>query len=167
MIGRWDYGEADAFAYDAEESYRKGLAFLDGHGPIEDWGCGTAYAKRFVEKSAYIGVDGSKSRFVDTVADLQTYRSAAARPQASAPRPAAQGASGPWKVQLGAFAVSGNAEKLWSRLSGRSELAGRDRLLVPAGRVTKLLAGGYPSRAAADTACGSLKRSGHECLVTR
>lgn len=89
---------------------------------------------------------------------------AAARPRAPAATPAA---SGPWRVQLGAFAVDGNAEKLWARLSGRSELAGRDRLLVPAGRVTKLLAGGYPSKAAADAACRSLKQSGQDCLVTR
>jgi SAM-dependent methyltransferase len=75
MMGRWDYGEAEPFAYDAEESYRKGMAYLDGHGTVEDWGCGTAYAKRFVKASKYIGVDGSQSRFVDTVADLQTYRS--------------------------------------------------------------------------------------------
>jgi TPR repeat protein len=96
-------------------------------------------------------------------------RVAAARPTpAPAPaRPAVGAVSGPWQVQLGAFAVDGNAEKLWARLSGRSELAGRQRLLVPAGRVTKLLAAGYPTRAAADAACRSLKSSGQDCLVTR
>src|SRR5690606_30903211 len=46
-------------------------------------------------------------------------------------------ANGPWRVQLGAFSVPGNAEKLWSRLRSRAELAGRERLLVPSGRVTK------------------------------
>ena len=75
--------------------------------------------------------------------------------------------TGPWKVQLGAFSVQGNAERLWSSLAGRSELAGAERLLVPAGRVTRLLAGGYPSRSAAETACSALKRGGHDCLVTR
>lgn len=75
--------------------------------------------------------------------------------------------SGPWKVQLGAFSINGNAEKLWRQLSSRSELAGKSRLLVPAGSLTKLLAGGYPTRAAADQACASLKRSGQGCLVTR
>lgn len=74
---------------------------------------------------------------------------------------------GPWKVQLGAFSVDGNAEKLWRQLSSRSELAGRTRLIVPAGRLTMLLAGGYPTRAAAEQACASLKRSGQGCLVTR
>jgi TPR repeat protein len=75
-------------------------------------------------------------------------------------------ASGPWRVQLGAFSVASNAEQLWSRLRGRSELAGRQRLMIRAGPVTKLQAGGYASRAAADAACRSLKQSGHDCLVT-
>ena len=81
----------------------------------------------------------------------------------AAPAPAA---SGPWRVQLGAFSVSGNAEQLWTRLSGRAELAGRERLMIPAGRVTKLQAGGFASRSAADAACRSLKQSGQDCLVT-
>ena len=79
----------------------------------------------------------------------------------------ARAMGGPWKVQLGAFAVDGNAQRLWSRLSGRAELAGATRVLEPAGRVTKLLAGGFASRAAAQNACDALKRSGQDCLVTR
>jgi len=82
-----------------------------------------------------------------------------------APIPAAA-ANGAWRVQLGAFSVAGNAERLWSQLSGRAELAGRQRLLVPAGRVMKLQAGGFASRAAAENACRSLRQSGHDCLVT-
>ncbi|MGX7896641.1 SPOR domain-containing protein [Tsuneonella sp. HG222] len=88
-----------------------------------------------------------------------------ARQAAAAPSTA--GASGPWKLQLGAFGVPGNAEKLWSRLSGRSEIAGKQRQLVPAGRVTKLMATGFANQTAADDACRSLKRSGQECIVTR
>ena len=75
--------------------------------------------------------------------------------------------TGAWKVQLGAFAVDGNAEKLWARLSGRSELAGASRIIKPSGRVNVLLAGGYASRADAQNACNALKRSGQDCLVTR
>jgi SAM-dependent methyltransferase len=73
MRGRWDYSEAAQFPYDDQASYRKGIAFLDGHGTIEDWGCGTAFAKRFIELSDYIGIDGSESPYVDKVVDLQTY----------------------------------------------------------------------------------------------
>jgi TPR repeat protein len=76
-------------------------------------------------------------------------------------------ASGPWRVQLGAFSVRGNADKLWARLSGRSEIAGHPKLSIAAGAITKLQAGGFASRDAAESACRSLNRSGQECLVTR
>ncbi len=75
MAGRWNYAATESFPYDDESSYRKGMAFLDGHGKIEDWGCGTAFAKRFVENSQYVGVDGSHSRHCDVTADLQRYTS--------------------------------------------------------------------------------------------
>ncbi|KRA82661.1 SPOR domain-containing protein [Altererythrobacter sp. Root672] len=97
-------------------------------------------------------------------------RPAPAPERTTAPTPArapAQVATGPWRVQLGAFSVAGNAEKLWSKLSGRAELKGRERLMIPSGRVTKLQAGGFPTRAAADEACRSLQHSGQDCLVTR
>jgi uncharacterized protein len=76
-------------------------------------------------------------------------------------------AAGPWKVQLGAFSVPANAETLWSLLAQRSELAGASKLLVPAGRLTKLQAGGFASRKAAQDACNALKQGGQDCLVTR
>lgn len=74
---------------------------------------------------------------------------------------------GPWKVQLGAFGVPGNSERLWSRISSRGEIAGRERIERKAGSLTILLAGGYASKQEASAACASLKRSGQECLVTR
>jgi cell division septation protein DedD len=89
-------------------------------------------------------------------------RPAVAEP--SAPRVAASG--GPWRVQLGAFAVASNAEGLWNRVEGRPELAGARRIMEPTGRVTRLQAGGFPSRAAAQVACAALKRAGYDCLVT-
>ena len=93
-------------------------------------------------------------------------RPAAREVPSPAPEPVSA-ASGPWKVQLGAFSVKGNADRLWTRLASRSELSGREKLLVPAGRLTKLQAGGYASRGDAQTACNALKRSGQGCLVTR
>lgn len=84
-------------------------------------------------------------------------------------RPASQSvraAGGPWRVQLGAFSVKSNADRLWTRLSGRPELSGAAKLMVPSGRVTRLLAGGYASKADADAACRMLKSSGQDCLVT-
>lgn len=95
-----------------------------------------------------------------------------AAPTVAAPRPAptrtaAATTNGPWRVQLGAFGVQSNANKLWNKLSSRGVLAGKQKLLIPAGRVTKLQAGGFSTRASADQACRSLKSSGQDCLVTR
>ena len=79
----------------------------------------------------------------------------------------AASSDGPWRVPLGAFAVRGNADRLWGELSGAAALAGKDRYLVPAGRLTKLQAGGFGSRAAAQAACDALAKTGKACLVTR
>ena len=105
----------------------------------------------------------------------------APRTAAAAPRPVANGspapapaavsspaaASGGWRVQLGAFGVAGNADALWARVKGRAELAGKAKLLVPSGRVTKLQAGGFASQAEAQAACGRLEAAGFACLATR
>ncbi|MBX7496832.1 SPOR domain-containing protein [Qipengyuania sp. 6B39] len=81
-------------------------------------------------------------------------------------RPAAS-SGGPWKLQLGAFGVAGNADRLWAKLSARSELSGKEKVTIPSGRLTRLLAGGYSSEAEARAACTSLKRGGQDCLVTK
>lgn len=88
-------------------------------------------------------------------------------PPASPPPKAspAAAAGGKWKVQLGAFGVAGNADRLWSQLAERSELAGKAKLKVASGRLTKLQAGGFATRDAAEAACASLKASGQACLV--
>jgi TPR repeat protein len=125
------------------------------------------------QASSVTGTESPASAGADFVGST---RQAAAGPANPSPKPArAAGApqvdsaatTGPWKVQLGAFSVSGNAEKLWRQLSSRSELSGKTKLVISSGRLTKLLAGGYPSRAAADQACAGLKRTGQGCLVTR
>lgn len=78
MAGKWDYSKYEyAWRYgDDNQSYVKGMAFLEGCATIEDWGCGTAWARQFIPKgSKYIGVDGSGSKFIDKVEDLVLYRS--------------------------------------------------------------------------------------------
>lgn len=89
-----------------------------------------------------------------------------------APKPAAKPtmpapAQGIWRVQLGAFGVAGNAEALWAKVRARPELAGHGKLLVPAGRLTKLQAGGFASKAAADAACARLSAGGFACLAVQ
>jgi cell division septation protein DedD len=91
---------------------------------------------------------------------------------AAAPRPtsvpaASTAAAGPWRLQLGAFSVAANASGLWARVKDRSELAGHPRQTASAGRLTKLFAGGFASREAAQSACSRLGAAGFTCLVTR
>jgi len=89
---------------------------------------------------------------------------------ATSPAPAiasAAGASGPWRVQFGAFGQPGNADALWSKLKGRAELAGKVRFNVRAGAVTKLQAGGFATEAAARTVCQRLVASGQTCIAVR
>lgn len=80
---------------------------------------------------------------------------------------AGSAASGPWRVQLGAFGVAGNADTLWARLKTRPELAGRPRQNVKTGAVIKLQASGFPSEAAARAACGKLTAGGFTCIPVR
>ncbi|WP_199558118.1 methyltransferase domain-containing protein [Novosphingobium sp. MD-1] len=78
MADRWTYAPGEQFAYDEDTSYKLGMAFLDGAGDVvEDWGCGPGYAKRFVTKSRYVGIDGSAAEPDMVKSDLQDYRSEA------------------------------------------------------------------------------------------
>lgn len=89
-----------------------------------------------------------------------------APPKPTAPKPALA-ASGPWRVQLGAFGVMANADALWARLRLRPELAGHPRINVTAGAVTKLQAGGFASEADARAACTRLVTGGFTCIPAR
>ncbi len=94
---------------------------------------------------------------------------AIAAPPRPAPTPAPQpaAASGPWRVQLGAFGVAANADAMWNRVRSRPELAGHPRLNVRAGAVTKLQAGGFATQQAAQAACGRLNGGGITCIAVR
>jgi uncharacterized protein len=76
-------------------------------------------------------------------------------------------ASGPWRLQLGAFGVRANADKLWDRVKARPELSGHAKLAIPAGKVVKLQAGGFASQESAQTACSRLKAGGFDCIAVR
>ena len=62
--------------------------------------------------------------------------------------------TGAWRIQLGAFSQRGSAEALFRKVAGL--LAGRQAFYMPAGAVTRLQVGPYPSRAAAAAACAGL-----------
>lgn len=101
-------------------------------------------------------------------APLPAPQPAPAPARLSAPSPAAPVAvrgRGTWRVQLGAFGVAANADRLWSQLGSHTALAGMTKTLVPSGKLTRLLATGFSSEAEASRACAALKREGQACVV--
>ena len=75
-------------------------------------------------------------------------------------------ADGPWRIQLGAFSEEANAKNLWSSLEGRvSELASLQPYLKAAGNVTRLQAGPFASKSAAEATCAKVKAAGQPCLA--
>ena len=81
------------------------------------------------------------------------------KPTPSAPAPSV-GATGAWRIQLGAFSQRASAEALYHKLSG--SFGGRQAFYIPVGAITRLQVGPYPGRAAAQAACGALK--GQACF---
>jgi len=149
------------------------LAQMDEHIPLAD-------RQKSIALAAQLTAQADATRVSEaTGAELGTVPRAVAAPRVAVaqpapkpvpkapPRPAPVAASGGvWRLQLGAFGVPGNAERLWASLAKRPEMTGAKRQLVPAGKLTKLYAAGFASKAQADKACGALKASGHECIVT-
>lgn len=84
-------------------------------------------------------------------------------PRPAAPAPAAAG--GRWRVQLGAFESSANAQRAWAGLKGKVGAFGPlQPNYVAAGAVTRLQAGPLASRAAADRICAAAKAAGAACF---
>lgn len=94
-------------------------------------------------------------------------QSAPAAAEGRVPAPAPAEKAGKWGVQLGAFGVASNADRLWAKLSGNPVLAGTQKKLVPGGRVTRLRAVGFATRADASSACAKLSRQGQACVVAK
>ncbi|WP_332837884.1 SPOR domain-containing protein [Sphingomonas sp. MA1305] len=78
----------------------------------------------------------------------------------STPAPVAAPAAGGWRIQLGAFSSQANAEAQWAKVRGR--LGAAKPVYARAGTLTRLQAGGFASKAAAQRACSA---SGVSCVV--
>src|SRR3546814_12594665 len=88
------------------------------------------------------------------------------QPVPAAPMPSTPAAASPWRAQLGAFAVDGNARKLWKSLEKKyPKLAARQPYLVKSAKLTRLQAGGFASKAEAQSFCATMKQGGQSCLV--
>lgn len=111
-------------------------------------------------------VPAKAGRTASTRAAADTTPKAPAKTAAKLPKPspveAAPAATGAWRIQLGAFSKQGSAKALYSKLAGKSALAGRRAFYVPAGGVTRLQVGPFESKAAAQAACNAL---GVACLA--
>lgn len=162
-----------------------GTALFNGDGVAQDPVLGYAY----VSRSAAQGLEPAKTTLaqMDEILPLaqrkkgiaialqkakgppQSEQAAkvSARPAPQAPaRPASSppSATGPWRIQLGAFSKRASAEALFRKLSNSTPVAGRRPFLVAAGSVTRLQVGPYPSRAAAAAACSALSSRGQPCF---
>lgn len=74
IMSMWDHPAVYRFG-NSDKPYIAGMKFLDGVGvTIEDWGCGATWAKKFVKKGKYIGIDGSPD-MADVIVDLREYTS--------------------------------------------------------------------------------------------
>jgi uncharacterized protein len=72
---------------------------------------------------------------------------------------------GAWRIQLGAFGNEANAQKLWTSLESKvTDLAALQPYLKAAGNVTRLQAGPFATRSAADAMCSKVKATGQACI---
>jgi cell division septation protein DedD len=159
-----------------------GTALVNGDGVTQNRQLGYTYVRRAASKGlkqARATLDSLDSlmpaderrqalaRYGDKAEQrMARSKSAAAKPKVTpvtAPPSSKPVSSGDWRIQLGAFARPGAAQELFAKLTAR--LAGREATYLPAGKVTRLIVGPYPSKLAAAAACASLTASGQPCLV--
>jgi hypothetical protein len=78
-LGLWEpcYRVREPFPYGTDLTYRLGAEFLVACRTVEDWGCGTQWFRRVMQKinpgARVIGLDGSAG-YCDRIVDLVDYR---------------------------------------------------------------------------------------------
>jgi len=92
-------------------------------------------------------------------------------PPRQAPAPTAlpaRAASGPWRVQLGAFSADARARSMWSQLTGKVRgLSAYQPYYVAAGGITRLQAGPLGNSADAALLCARIKSAGADCIAKK
>jgi uncharacterized protein len=102
---------------------------------------------------------------IPTPVKVAPAKAASAKAATSTPvkAPASDGA---WRIQLGAFGEEANARKLWTALESRlPDLAALQPYLKASGNVTRLQAGPFANKSAAEAMCTKVKASGQACLA--
>ena len=179
---RWLKGSAEKG--DARAMLVFGTALFNGDSIAQDPVLGYAY----VSRAAAQGLEPAKSTIAQmdeilplaqrkkgvalalqkaktqTVTKTKAPQKVATIDRASPPAASSAAISGGWRIQLGAFSQRSSAEALFRRLSGNAPIAGRRQFLVPAGAVTRLQVGPYPSKSAAAAACSALSARGQACF---
>jgi cell division septation protein DedD len=129
------------------------LAQMDQHIPAADRQQAQALAQRYAKETRTAAAPAAKSAPPRQAPPVAVAR--AARPTVPAAAPPPPRATGSWRLQLGAFATPGNAERLWSQV--RTRFPGRQPFYAQSGKLTRLLIGPFPSQAEAEKACGAIK----------
>lgn len=154
-----------------------GTALFNGDGVPSDRVLAYAYVSRaaaqglaparttLAELDKLLTVAERKKGVAIALAEANKGKAAASKPapKAAAAKPVGT-ASGPWRIQLGAFSKRSSAESLFGRLSGSPPVAGRRSFLIPAGAVTRLQVGPFASRGEAARACAALSARGQACF---
>ncbi|WP_084581834.1 SPOR domain-containing protein [Sphingomonas azotifigens] len=141
------------------------LAQMDQYIPLADRQAGELLARTDDHQAQVTTLPTRKSSPPRGSPAISADTSVATAPAAPPPKPARAAtttpatapvrAAGTWRVQLGAFATPGNAERLWAQLHSR--FPGRQPYYLKSGQLTRLLVGPFPSQAEATKACGAIK----------
>ena len=102
---------------------------------------------------------------VAAVAAAQTPKPVVEKAKASKTPEPKVAASGPWRVQLGAFSEEARARALWTSLRGKvAGLSAYQLFLVKGGAMTRLQAGPLANNAEASRLCSAIKAAGADCM---
>ncbi|WP_313535052.1 SPOR domain-containing protein [Sphingomonas sp.] len=127
------------------------LAQMDQHIPAADRQQAQTLAQRYASESRMAAAPVPKPAPARQPAPAAVAR--VAKP--TVPTAIPPHAIGNWRLQLGAFATPGNAERLWGQI--RTHFPGRQPFYPKSGQLTRLLIGPFVSQAEAEKACGAIK----------
>lgn len=146
------------------EAATRTLAQMDQYIPLADRQAGKQLASRYRTDEHAVAPPGTAPTRSPAISAEPSVAAAASAPARSArpvrspsakPAAAPVVASGKWRLQLGAFATPGNAEKLWGQV--RTRFPGRQPYYLKSGALTRLLVGPFASQVEAQNACGAVK----------